>query len=66
MYAKRKTINANVSISGIGLHSGIYTRIDLQPANAGNGIIFVRDDLHGLRIPALQAKHFICVSDPSG
>jgi UDP-3-O-[3-hydroxymyristoyl] N-acetylglucosamine deacetylase len=56
MYAKRKTINANVSISGIGLHSGIYTRIDLQPANAGNGIIFVRDDLDGLRIPALQAS----------
>jgi len=56
MYAKRKTINANVSISGIGLHSGIYTRIDLQPASAGNGIIFVRDDLHGLRIPALQAS----------
>jgi UDP-3-O-[3-hydroxymyristoyl] N-acetylglucosamine deacetylase len=56
MYAKRKTINANVSISGIGLHSGIYTRIDLRPANAGNGIIFVRDDLHGLRIPALQAS----------
>jgi UDP-3-O-[3-hydroxymyristoyl] N-acetylglucosamine deacetylase len=56
MYAKRKTINANVSISGIGLHSGIYTRIDLRPANAGNGIIFVRDDLDGLRIPALQAS----------
>jgi UDP-3-O-[3-hydroxymyristoyl] N-acetylglucosamine deacetylase len=56
MYAKRKTIKANVSISGIGLHSGIYTRIDLQPAHAGNGIIFVRDDLGGLRIPALQAS----------
>src|SRR5438094_364757 len=56
MYAKRKTINANVSISGIGLHSGIYTRINLQPAVAGSGITFVRDDLDGLRIAALQAS----------
>jgi UDP-3-O-[3-hydroxymyristoyl] N-acetylglucosamine deacetylase len=56
MYAKRKTINANVSISGIGLHSGIYTRINLRPAVAGSGITFVRDDLDGLRIAALQAS----------
>jgi UDP-3-O-[3-hydroxymyristoyl] N-acetylglucosamine deacetylase len=56
MHAKRKTINANVSISGIGLHSGIYTRLDLQPVNAGSGITFVRDDLAGLRIAALQAS----------
>ena len=56
MYAKRKTINANVSISGIGLHSGIYTRINLQPAVAGSGITFVRDDLDGLRI-ACAARH---------
>lgn len=56
MYAQRKTINANVSITGIGLHSGIYTKVELQPAAAGNGIQFVRDDLKGLRIPALQAS----------
>src|SRR4051794_27419263 len=56
MYAQRKTINTNVSITGIGLHSGIYTRVALQPAPAGNGINFVRADLDGLRIPALQAS----------
>jgi UDP-3-O-[3-hydroxymyristoyl] N-acetylglucosamine deacetylase len=56
MYAKRKTINANVSITGIGLHSGIYTKVELHPAPAGNGITFVRADLDGLRIPALQAS----------
>jgi UDP-3-O-[3-hydroxymyristoyl] N-acetylglucosamine deacetylase len=56
MYVKRKTINANVSITGIGLHSGIYTTVELCPAVAGSGITFVRADLDGLRIPALQAS----------
>ena len=56
MFVQRKTINTNVSITGIGLHSGIYTTVELQPAPAGYGITFVRDDLDGLRIPALQAS----------
>lgn len=56
MYVQRKTINANVSITGIGLHSGIYTKVELHPVNAGSGITFVRADLGGLRIPALQAS----------
>ena len=56
MYVQRKTINATVSITGIGLHSGIYTKVELHPAPAGSGITFVRADLAGLRIPALQAS----------
>ena len=52
MYAQRKTIKSKVSITGIGLHSGIYTRVALHPAPAGSGITFIRADLHGLRIPA--------------
>jgi len=56
MYLQRKTINTDVSITGIGLHSGIYTTVELHPAPAGSGITFVRADLDGLRIPALQAS----------
>jgi UDP-3-O-[3-hydroxymyristoyl] N-acetylglucosamine deacetylase len=56
MFVQRKTVNTRVSISGIGLHSGIYTRVELRPAPAGSGITFVRADLDGLRIPALQAS----------
>ena len=44
MFAQRKTINTNVSISGIGLHSGIYTTVEIHPAATGNGIVFVRTD----------------------
>ena len=56
MFVQRKTINTPVSITGIGLHSGIYTTVELHPAVAGSGITFVRADLQGLRIPALQAS----------
>jgi UDP-3-O-[3-hydroxymyristoyl] N-acetylglucosamine deacetylase len=56
MNAHRKTINTPVSISGIGLHSGIYTTVKLKPAGPGSGITFVRADLEWLRIPALQAS----------
>jgi UDP-3-O-[3-hydroxymyristoyl] N-acetylglucosamine deacetylase len=56
MFAQRKTINTSVSITGIGLHSGIYTTVELRPVPAGSGVTFVRADLDGLRIPALQAS----------
>jgi len=56
MYVQRKTINTSVSITGIGLHSGIYTTVELRPVPAGSGVTFVRADLDGLRIPALQAS----------
>src|SRR5688572_26061642 len=56
MFAQRKTINTTVSITGIGLHSGLYTTVELRPVPAGSGVTFVRADLDGLRIPALQAS----------
>ena len=51
----RKTLSTIVAIEGVGLHSGIYTRLELRPAAAGDGIQFIRRDLHDLRIPALQS-----------
>jgi UDP-3-O-[3-hydroxymyristoyl] N-acetylglucosamine deacetylase len=56
MYVQRKTISAPVGIEGVGLHSGIYTKVELHPAAPGDGITFVRTDLNNLRIPALQAS----------
>src|SRR5687768_18309891 len=56
MFVQRRTINTDVSITGIGLHSGIYTTVELHPVSAGSGVTFVRADLDGLRIPALQAS----------
>lgn len=56
MYVNRRTIKSPVSIAGTALHSGAYTTVELRPAHAGGGITFVRTDLGGLRIPALQAS----------
>ena len=56
MYVERKTVSTNVSITGIGLHTGISTKVELHPVRAGSGITFVRADLGGLRVPALQAS----------
>jgi UDP-3-O-[3-hydroxymyristoyl] N-acetylglucosamine deacetylase len=56
MHVQRKTISAPVGIEGVGLHSGIYTKVELHPAPAGDGITFIRTDLGHLRVPALQAS----------
>lgn len=55
MSIRRKTITTPVAIEGVGLHSGIYTHLELRPAAPETGLVFVRSDLKGLRIPALQA-----------
>jgi UDP-3-O-[3-hydroxymyristoyl] N-acetylglucosamine deacetylase len=56
MFVQRKTIKTPVGITGVGLHSGLYTTVTLEPAPAGSGLTFVRSDLRGLRIPALLAS----------
>lgn len=56
MKIRTKTISNIVAIEGIGLHSGIYTRLELRPASEGTGVVFLRTDLGDLRIPALQSS----------
>jgi UDP-3-O-[3-hydroxymyristoyl] N-acetylglucosamine deacetylase len=50
---KRRTLASAWDLSGVGLHSGGPVRMRLRPAPAGSGIVFVRTDLGGRRIPAL-------------
>lgn len=47
-----KTIQSEVSCSGIGLHSGEKIHLKLIPADEGSGILFCRTDLGGVMIPA--------------
>lgn len=56
MHVQRKTLFNPVAIEGIGLHSGLYTKLQLDPADEGTGLMFIRTDLGDLRIPALQAS----------
>ena len=41
----QKTLNSEVSFSGVGLHSGINVDVSLVPANSNSGITFKRIDL---------------------
>lgn len=47
------TIARPVSVSGVGLHSGVPVNIRILPAPAASGIVFERTDLDNFRIPAL-------------
>ena len=42
---KQKTINKDISIKGVGLHSGIVAKMTIKPAEPNSGIIFKRIDL---------------------
>ena len=41
----QKTLNSEVTFSGIGLHSGEKVEVTLVPANSNSGIVFKRIDL---------------------
>jgi UDP-3-O-[3-hydroxymyristoyl] N-acetylglucosamine deacetylase/3-hydroxyacyl-[acyl-carrier-protein] dehydratase len=44
---KQKTINKDVSYSGVGLHTGNETTITFKPAPPDTGAVFIRTDLPG-------------------
>ena len=50
---KRRTLASDRVLAGVGLHSGAVVRLRLAPAPPNSGIVFVRTDLGGARIPAL-------------
>ncbi|HWR17352.1 MAG TPA: UDP-3-O-acyl-N-acetylglucosamine deacetylase [Terriglobales bacterium] len=47
-----QTIRQPVSVSGVGLHSGVPVTLRILPAPAGTGIVFRRTDLDGFEIEA--------------
>ena len=49
---KQTTLAKSVSMSGIGLHTGVDVNITLRPAPDNTGYIFVRTDLDNFEIPA--------------
>lgn len=66
------TLSADLTIKGIGLHSGCDSTLVLHPASADHGIVFVRSDLpEQPRIEALYSnvtdtRNCTCLSDGKG
>src|SRR6476661_6463904 len=46
------TISRDITMNGVGLHTGVDVNLRLKPAPANTGYIFVRTDLDNFEIPA--------------
>ncbi len=44
---QQRTLGSSVTFTGVGLHTGRETKMELRPAEDGAGITFVRTDLEG-------------------
>ncbi|MBI3602087.1 MAG: UDP-3-O-[3-hydroxymyristoyl] N-acetylglucosamine deacetylase [Candidatus Omnitrophica bacterium] len=58
----QKTIKNAVSLSGAGLHTGQNTSVSFKPAQANQGVRFVRVDLPGK--PSVKLESMAVVMDP--
>ncbi len=48
----QRTLASSVSISGVGLHTGVPVKVVLKPAPANTGLVFKRVDLEGFEVEA--------------
>jgi UDP-3-O-[3-hydroxymyristoyl] N-acetylglucosamine deacetylase / 3-hydroxyacyl-[acyl-carrier-protein] dehydratase len=56
---KQKTIQAEVSLTGVGLHTGKEVTMTFRPAPINNGFTFVRKDLEGQPIIEADANFVV-------
>lgn len=64
MSKKQKTIQSEISLSGVGLHTGNNVTMTLKPAPINNGFSFVRIDLEGK--PIIEARAEFVVNTQRG
>ncbi len=56
---KQKTIKTEISLTGVGLHTGKEVKITFKPAPINNGFTFVRVDLEGQPIIEADANYVV-------
>jgi len=56
---KQKTIKNDISLSGVGLHTGKEVKMTFKPAPINNGFTFVRVDLEGQPIVEADANYVV-------
>ena len=56
---KQKTIKNEISLSGVGLHTGREVKMTFKPAPVNNGFSFVRVDLEGNPIIEADANYVV-------
>lgn len=56
---KQKTITTEISLTGVGLHTGREVKITFKPAPINNGFTFIRLDLEGHPIIEADANYVV-------
>ncbi|MFH6971137.1 bifunctional UDP-3-O-[3-hydroxymyristoyl] N-acetylglucosamine deacetylase/3-hydroxyacyl-ACP dehydratase [Flavobacterium petrolei] len=56
---KQKTIKTEISLTGVGLHTGKEVKMTFKPAPMNNGFTFVRVDLEGQPIIEADANYVV-------
>jgi UDP-3-O-[3-hydroxymyristoyl] N-acetylglucosamine deacetylase/3-hydroxyacyl-[acyl-carrier-protein] dehydratase len=56
---KQKTIQSEISLTGVGLHTGKEVKMTFKPAPIDNGFTFVRVDLEGSPIIEADANYVV-------
>jgi UDP-3-O-[3-hydroxymyristoyl] N-acetylglucosamine deacetylase/3-hydroxyacyl-[acyl-carrier-protein] dehydratase len=56
---KQKTIKTEISLTGVGLHTGKEVKMTFKPAPVNNGFTFVRIDLEGTPIIEADANYVV-------
>ena len=56
---KQKTIKAEISLTGVGLHTGKEVKMTFKPAPVNNGFTFVRVDLEGHPVIEADANYVV-------
>ena len=56
---KQKTIRKEISLTGVGLHTGKEVKMTFKPAPVNNGFTFVRVDLEGQPIVEADANYVV-------
>ena len=59
MSKKQKTIQKEVSLSGVGIHTGKTVNMTIKPAPANHGFAFSRIDLEGAPIIGAKAEYVV-------
>ncbi len=62
MAGYQRTIKKEVSVSGVGLHTGLDSTVTFKPADVNTGIRFVRTDLEGFPAIVADIDHVVDIS----
>ena len=58
----QRTLSAEVSVSGVGLHTGVLSTLTFRPAEPDHGIAFRRVDLPGMPVIPADIDHVVNTS----